>query len=53
MWLKKVNYNEADWIEVASEDLWEDGELKHDEVLDKINYHVMVEGDWKLIRKVK
>ena len=36
--------------EVPDEDLWEDGELKKDEVFDKINYHLFVEGDWKLMR---
>ena len=36
--------------EVPDEDLWEDGELKKDEVFDKINYHLFVKGDWKLMR---
>ena len=39
------------WEEVPDEDLWEDGELKLGEVFDKINYHLLEEGDWKLIRK--
>tara|TARA_R100000781_G_C4035268_1_gene112011 strand:+ start:150 stop:536 length:387 start_codon:yes stop_codon:yes gene_type:complete len=39
------------WEEVPDEDLWEDGELKKDEVFDKINYHLFVEGDWKLTRR--
>ena len=40
------------WEEVPAEDLWEDGEIKHkDEVFDKINYHLFVEGDWKLMRR--
>ena len=39
------------WEDVPDEDLWEDGELKRDEVFDKINYHLFVEGDWKLMRK--
>ena len=38
------------WEEVPDEDLWEDGELKKDEVFDKINYHLFVKGDWKLVR---
>ena len=38
--------------EIADENLWEDGELKWDEVMDKINYHVIREGDWILIRKI-
>ena len=40
-----------DHEEVPDEDLWEDGELKKDEVFDKINYHLFVEGDWKLMRR--
>ena len=54
MLLKEVKYprmNEAEWEEVSQEDLWEDGELKLGEVFDKINYHLLEEGDWKLIRK--
>ena len=51
MWLKKVDCKKADWEEVPQEDLWEDGELKLGEVFDKINYHLLEEGDWKLIRK--
>ena len=39
------------WEEVPTEDLWEDGELKVDEVFDKINYHLFHEGDWKLVRR--
>ena len=40
-----------DLEEVPQEDLWEDGELKLGEVFDKINYHLLEEGDWKVIRK--
>ena len=40
-----------DLEEVPDEDLWEDGELKKDEVFNKINYHLFVEGDWKLMRR--
>ena len=39
------------WEEVPDEDLWEDGELKLGEVFDKINYHLFVKGDWKLIKE--
>ena len=41
-----------EWEEIADENLWEDGELKWDEVMDKINYHVLREGDLILIRKI-
>ncbi len=39
------------WEDVPDEDLWEDGELKLGEVFDKINYHLFVEGNWKLMRR--
>ena len=39
------------WEEIPDEDLWEDGELKLGEVFDKINYHLFVKGDWKLIKE--
>ncbi len=54
---KELKNKEADftnhsyWEEVPDEDLWQDGELKLGEVFDKINYHLFVEGDWKLIRR--
>ena len=40
------------WEEIEDEDLWEDGELKIDEVFDKINYYLFVKGNWKLIRRI-
>ena len=43
---------QADWEEIPDEELWEDGELKWDEVMDKINYHVLREGDWILTRRI-
>ena len=57
MVFKKLKHEEAEftnhsyWEEIPDEDLWEDGELKLGEVFDKINYHLLEEGDWKLIRK--
>ena len=39
------------WEEILDEDLWEDGELKLGEVIDKIKYHLFQKGDWKLMRK--
>ena len=46
------DYDKATHEEIPDEELWEDGELKWDEVMDKINYHVLREGDWTLIRKI-
>ena len=37
-------------VEILDEDLFEDGELKKVEVLQKIEYHLFVKGDWKLIK---
>jgi hypothetical protein len=54
---KELKNKEADftnhsyWEEVLDEDLWEDGELKLGEVFDKINYHLFVKGNWRLIRR--
>ena len=45
--------DDCKWEEVPEEDLWEDGELKLGEVLDKINYHLFHEGNWKLMRRSK
>jgi len=39
------------WEEIPDEDLWEDGELKLGEVFDKINYHLFIKGNWKLIKE--
>ena len=44
--------DEADkWEEVPDEDLWEDGELSLLDVMHKIEDKLLVEGDWKLIRR--
>ena len=51
MWLKKVDYKEADWEEILDEDLWEDGELGFKEVERKIIEHLQITGDWKIIRR--
>ena len=49
---KNNSGNIIEYEEVPQEDLWEDGELKLGEVIDKINYHLFQEGNWKLIREV-
>ena len=50
----KVKYlgDDEQWEEIPDEELWEDGELQWNEVMDKINYHVLKEGDWTLIRRI-
>ena len=39
------------WEEIPDEDLWEDGELSLLDVMHKIEDKLLVEGDWKLIRR--
>ena len=56
MLLKKVEYprmNEADWEEIPQEELWEDGELNNQQVMLFIYNQVILDGKWKLIRRIK
>ena len=39
------------WEEVPDEDLWQDGELNSNQVMDLIYIRVIQEGNWKLIRR--
>tara|TARA_B100001029_G_scaffold72704_1_gene59373 strand:+ start:456 stop:800 length:345 start_codon:yes stop_codon:yes gene_type:complete len=39
-----------DLEEVPDEDLWQDGELDAEQVMNHIYEHVIVKGDWKLMR---
>ena len=42
------------WEEIPDEDLWEDGEIRERHSLAiKIYEKVIVEGKWKLIRRIK
>ena len=44
--------DEADkWEEVPDEDLWQDGELNSNQVMDLIYTRVIQEGNWKLMRR--
>lgn len=38
------------WEDVPDEDLWQDGELDAEQVMNHIYEHVIVKGDWKLMR---
>ena len=56
MLLKKVEYprmNEACWEEIPQEELWEDGELNNQQVMLFIYNQVILDGKWKLIRRIK
>ena len=41
----------SQWEEVPDEDLWQDGELNSNQVMDLIYIRVIQEGNWKLIRR--
>ena len=44
--------DEADkWEEVPDEDLWQDGELNSNQVMDLMYIKVIQEGNWKLMRR--
>jgi len=57
MWLKKLigrkAYQEADWVEIPDEDLWQDGEITAQEVKDILYLQVVQQGVWKLIKEVE
>lgn len=45
-------YDLKNWEEIPQEDLWEDGEIREGHSLAiKIYERVIMEGDWKLIRR--
>ena len=47
-----IDYIDGDkWEEVPDEDLWQDGELNSNQVMDLIYIRVIQEGNWKLIRR--
>ena len=48
-----IDYIDEDkWEEIPDEDLWEDGEVKERHSLAlKIYEKVIIEGEWKLIRR--
>ena len=43
--------NLSNWELVPEEDLWEDGEISNNTCMIKIYNEVVVEGNWKLIRR--
>ena len=44
--------DEADkWEDVPDEDLWQDGELNSNQVMDLMYTRVIQEGNWKLMRR--
>lgn len=44
--------DEADmWEEVPDEDLWQDGKLNSNQVMDLMYTRIIQEGSWKLMRR--
>ena len=39
------------WEDVPDEDLWQDGELNSNQVMDLMYTRVIQEGSWKLMRR--
>ena len=46
-------YNLNNWEEVPDEKLWEDGKISNNTCMIKIYNNVVVDGEWRLIRKKK
>ena len=47
----KDRFEKTEWEEIPDEDLWEDGEISNNTCMIKIYNNVVVEGNWKLIRR--
>ena len=46
-------YDLNNWEEVSDEDLWEDGEISNNTCMIKIYNNVVVDGKWRIIRRIK
>ena len=46
-------YDLNNWEEVPDEDLWEDGEISNNTCMIKIYNNVVVDGKWRIIRRIK
>ena len=44
-------YDFKNWEEVPDEDLWEDGEISNNTCMIKIYNNVVVDGEWRIIRR--
>ena len=47
----ELSMNGDVWEKVPDEDLWEDGEISNNTCMIKMYNEVVVEGNWKLIRR--
>ena len=44
-------YNLNNWEEVPDEDLWQDGELNSNQLMDLLYIRIIQEGKWRVIRR--
>ena len=47
-----TDYENATHEEIPGEELWEDGEIRFEDLKEKIIYHVLQEGDWVVVRRI-
>ena len=40
-----------EWEEIPDEDLWQDGELNSNQLMDLLYIRIVQEGHWKVIRR--
>ena len=40
------------WEVIPDEDLWQDGELNSNQLMDLLYIRIIQEGEWKVIRKI-
>ena len=44
-------FNLKHWEYIPDEDLWQDGELDAEQLMNHIYEYVVVKGDWTLVRR--
>ena len=51
--LKEIEeyYNLNNWEEVPDEDLWQDGELNSNQLMDLLYIRIIQEGKWRVLRR--
>ena len=48
-----ISLDLSKWEEIPDEDLWEDGEISNNTCMIKIYNNTVIDGKWKLIRRIK
>ena len=46
-------FNIDNWEEIPDEDLWQDGEINSNQLMDLLYIKIIQEGNWKVIREIK